>query len=246
MTATLRSNIYVHFLAPDYLDINDYFKKVDAQYWKLKHYINYRLETESIIPAWTTVYEDWVDSLDMIAKTNHKKVPSSISSFCNELTNFNTFEGETILERCKEWYHNFYERYCDLQLAEKVQRIEEKIYTSQKAIYSSQKLSELLQGTTDIKKRRSQDDDDDNKAGPSNEKRSRHEYLSCEREYYQREQDEPRILECSIEAEEPPIEWEFSTPKPDWLDKMTREHQSLISTMFSNNDPKIRHELSSK
>ncbi|CAG8611922.1 14125_t:CDS:2 [Ambispora leptoticha] len=211
MSATLRSNVHVNFLAPDYLDVNDYFKKVD-----------------------------WIGSLNIISKTNHKKIPVSVISFCKGLKNFSTFEGESILERCKEWYHNFYERYCDLQLTERVQHIEEKIY-------SSQKLSELLQGTTIIKKR-SYDDNDDNKAGPSNEKRSRHEDLSCESttgacfESYQREQDELRILE--IETEEPPIEWKFSAPKPNWLDKIAQEQQLLTSALFSNDDTKIRYELS--
>jgi hypothetical protein len=76
MTATLRSNIHVHFFAPDYLEVNNYFKKVGAQDWKLKHYLNYHLETEDIIPTWTTVYEDWIDSLNIISKINHKKFPS--------------------------------------------------------------------------------------------------------------------------------------------------------------------------
>ncbi|PKC04629.1 hypothetical protein RhiirA5_487604 [Rhizophagus irregularis] len=43
-------------------------------------------------------------------------------------------------------------------------------------------------------------------------------------------------------AEEPSIEWEFSIP--NWLDKIAQEHQLLTSTMFSNNDTKIRYELS--
>ncbi|CAI2190172.1 20213_t:CDS:2 [Funneliformis geosporum] len=141
MSATLRSNVHVNFLAPDYLDVDDYFKKVGAQDWRLKHYLNYRLETEDIIPSWTTVYEDWINSLNIISKTNHKKIPS-------------------------------------------------------------------------------QDDNDDNKEGSSNEKRSRHE------------------------TEEPPIEWELSTPKQNWLDKIAREQQLLTSAMFSNNDTKIRYELS--
>ncbi|CAB4411027.1 unnamed protein product [Rhizophagus irregularis] len=36
-------------------------------------------------------------------------------------------------------------------------------------------------------------------------------------------------VEYSIEAEEPSIEWEFSTP--NWLDKIAQEHQLLTSTI---------------
>jgi len=161
MTATLRSNIHTRFLAPDHLDINDYFKKTSAQDWKLKHYLNYHLKSENIIPTWSTVYNDWVDSLNIIIK--NKKSPGSIVSFCKELINFSTFEGESVLVHGEEWYRNFYDRYCDLQLSERVKHIEEKIY-------SSIKLSDLLENTTS--KKRSQNNDDDNK---SNEKRSRRE-----------------------------------------------------------------------
>ncbi|UZO28151.1 uncharacterized protein OCT59_021693 [Rhizophagus irregularis] len=74
MTATLRSNVHSRFLAPASLSVNDYFKKTNAQDWKLKHYLNYRLENENIIPTWTAVYNDWVDSLNTIIKLIHKKL----------------------------------------------------------------------------------------------------------------------------------------------------------------------------
>ncbi|CAB4495044.1 unnamed protein product [Rhizophagus irregularis] len=69
----------------------------------------------------------------------------------------------------------------------------------------------------------------------------------CDEKIYSSQKDlsrrnELRILEYSIEAEEPSIEWEFSIP--NWLDKIAQEHQLLTSTMFSNNDTKIRYELS--
>ncbi|CAB4425222.1 unnamed protein product [Rhizophagus irregularis] len=42
LTATLRSNVHSRFLAPASLGVNDYFKKTNAQDWKLKHYLNYQ------------------------------------------------------------------------------------------------------------------------------------------------------------------------------------------------------------
>ncbi|CAG8467813.1 9165_t:CDS:10 [Funneliformis caledonium] len=110
MTATLRSKIYNRFLAPDELNVNDYFKKVGAQDWRLKSYLNYRLETENITPTWTDVLNGWKDSLEAMINTNHIRVPNSVKHFCKELLNFNTFEGETVLERCMKWYNNFYEQ----------------------------------------------------------------------------------------------------------------------------------------
>lgn len=68
MTATFRSNVHSRFLAPASLGVNDYFKKTNAQDWKL--YLNYRLENENIIPTWTAVYNDWVDLLNTIIKAN--------------------------------------------------------------------------------------------------------------------------------------------------------------------------------
>ncbi|PKC74747.1 hypothetical protein RhiirA1_529333 [Rhizophagus irregularis] len=122
MTATLRSNVHSRFLAPASLSVNDYFKKTNAQDWKLKHYLNYRLENENIIPTWTAVYNDWSQA--------HR--------------------GKNIL------------------------------------------LSDLLETTN---KKRSQEDNYDNEAGPSNEKRSRHEDSSYEGTY----QDEPQTPEYLFE-----------------------------------------------
>src|SRR5688572_27562404 len=120
MTATLRSNTYSKYLAPEELDVADYFKEVEAENWKLKHYLNYRLENENVIPPWLTFYNDWKSSLEIIKKTNNKKIPVSVCSFCEELSNVNTFEGSSIVKSCMEWYDEFHDRYFDLQLAERV------------------------------------------------------------------------------------------------------------------------------
>ncbi|CAG8499081.1 5819_t:CDS:10 [Funneliformis mosseae] len=188
----------------------------------------YRLETENITPTWTDVLNGWKDSLEAMINTNHIRVPNSVKHFCKELLNFNTFEGETVLERCMKWYNNFYERYCDLQLAERVQHIEEKIY-------SSQKLSEMLQGTEN--KKRPQDDTNDNEAGPSNEKRSRQD-SSCEGAYqddveylfemYARDEEEIKAMDVSS------VEWEFNYPIHDWLNKVINEQKTMMSQIGSN------------
>ncbi|CAI2183056.1 15220_t:CDS:2 [Funneliformis geosporum] len=222
MTATLRSNIYSRFLAPGELNVNDYFKNVGAQDWSLKSYLNYRLEAESITPTWTDVYDCWKDSLETITikNTNHTKVPSSVKHFCKELINFNTFERETVLEQCMDWYNNFYERYCDLQLTERVQHIEEKIY-------SSQKLSEMLQGTTN--KKRPQDETNDNEAGSSNGKRITYQDESqILSEMYAQDEEEIKAIDASS------VEWEFNYPIHDWLNKVIKEQKTMMSQINSN------------
>ncbi|CAI2181372.1 15231_t:CDS:10 [Funneliformis geosporum] len=58
----------------------------------------------------------------------------------------------------------------------------------------------------------------------------------------QHEQDETRTPENKIDDEEPPIEWEFDTPRPSWLNKVIEEHCLLIS----KDDPKTIYESSLK
>jgi hypothetical protein len=59
-------------------------------------------------------------------------------------------------------------------------------------------------------------------------------------------QIDPRTFWMYSQTEEPSIEWEFSAPKPNWLDKIAQEQQLLTSALFSNDDTKIRYELSLK
>jgi len=73
MTTILRTKTYLHFkLSDSDKNINDYFRKVEAQYWQLKHYLNYHLENKNVIPSWTEIYEDWQNALKIIKKTNLK------------------------------------------------------------------------------------------------------------------------------------------------------------------------------
>lgn len=47
MTVILRSKKYSNYLIPvKEKDINDYFKKVKAQNWQLKYYLNHHLKLE--------------------------------------------------------------------------------------------------------------------------------------------------------------------------------------------------------
>ncbi|CAG8752031.1 15901_t:CDS:2, partial [Rhizophagus irregularis] len=124
MTATLRTTKYMHYTLPDSIGeetiVNEYFKKVEAQYWQLKHYLNYRLKNERVIIPWVQIYEDWLQSLKNIRGTNHKGMPGCVSSLCIELLNVtNSFEGVSVLESCMQWYNKFYERNFELQFAER-------------------------------------------------------------------------------------------------------------------------------
>ncbi|CAG8635478.1 9546_t:CDS:2, partial [Funneliformis caledonium] len=145
--------------------------KVEAENWKLKHYLNYRLENENVIPPWLTVYNDWESSLEIIKKTNNKKIPVSIRSFCEELSNVNTFEGSSIMKSCMEWYDDFHDRYFDLQLAERAQYIE-------RNIYSSQKVSKWLRGRTSEKRRSQNGEATLSKNEVANEQKRRSEQLT--------------------------------------------------------------------
>ncbi|RHZ79259.1 hypothetical protein Glove_150g88 [Diversispora epigaea] len=170
MTAILRSNKYLQFFIPENFEgVNDYFKDVKAQNWKLKHYLNYRLENEEEILTWTEIYKDWKDSLEIITKNNYKNVPGCICSFCKDLLDIDTFEGSSVLRGCIEWYNDLYDRRFDLKFADRIQLLET-------TIFSSQKISELLR--TSSKNRRLQGD---NEAGPS-EKRSRRDKNDQENE----------------------------------------------------------------
>ncbi|CAI2193086.1 1932_t:CDS:2, partial [Funneliformis geosporum] len=70
MTATLRTTKYMHYTLPDSIGeetiVNEYFKKVEAQYWQLKHYLNYRLRNERVIIPWVQIYEDCFEGVSVL------------------------------------------------------------------------------------------------------------------------------------------------------------------------------------
>jgi hypothetical protein len=152
MTATLRSHKYSDFRAPAEIEgVSYYFREVEAHEWKLKHYLNHRLEREDVLPSWTKVYKDWQESIENIKRNNYKNVPGSISSFCKDLLDVNSFEGSSILNSCREWYIDFYDRNHDLKLSERVHKQET-------TISSFQNMSNLLRNTNTLGKRENASD----------------------------------------------------------------------------------------
>ncbi len=98
--------------------IHSYFKNVEAQNWRINHYLGYRLEKDELILPWITVYDDWQSSLKVLLKSGTKQIPGSVHGFCTELLEIDdTFEGSIILKICKELYEEFHDQYLDLQIA---------------------------------------------------------------------------------------------------------------------------------
>ncbi|RIA97113.1 hypothetical protein C1645_732716 [Glomus cerebriforme] len=165
MTAVLRSTNYLSFKIPNEKDVHEYFKKVEARYWQLKHYLNFHLRTDEEILPWNTVYSKWQQSLLFISKDYVKKVPGCVSSFCKDLYNIcDTFEGSIVRDSCEEFYNEFYQRNLDLQIAERIWQLDS-------TVFSTLKISEVLQVTQN--KKRSMEY---NEAESSSGKRTRHKH----------------------------------------------------------------------
>nr|CAG8542006.1 5713_t:CDS:2 [Entrophospora candida] len=145
MTAILRSTKYLQFKVPStFQGVHSYFKEIEAQNWQLKHYLSFRLSNDIIIMPWSTVVVDWENSLSRISKNNtkHSLIPSSITTFCSELISIkNSFEGKSVLEHCKNFYDEFYDRNIDLQFSERIEKLE-------RTIFSSNKVTEVLRKET--------------------------------------------------------------------------------------------------
>ncbi|CAG8551763.1 10049_t:CDS:10, partial [Dentiscutata erythropus] len=127
-----------------------YFKEVSAQHWQLKHYLSFRLKNDETILPWSTIYNEWQQSLEFISKNLNKTIPGCVSSFCVEL-----------LKIC-DTFEEFYQRSIDLQIAERRRLLET-------TIFSEQKFTEFLQASG--QKRIVEDIED---AASSNEKRVCH------------------------------------------------------------------------
>ncbi|RIA85177.1 hypothetical protein C1645_782445 [Glomus cerebriforme] len=163
MTANLRSIKYLEFKVPADKDSHVYFKKTEAQYWQLKHYLSFRLKTDEKVLPWTAVFDDWKKSLSLISKDSVKKIPGCISSFCNDLYNIcNTFEGSIVQKSCEDLYNEFYERNLDQQITERIRQLD-------LTIFSDRKFSEFLRNESQKRLM------DDNESEPSSGKRTRHE-----------------------------------------------------------------------
>ncbi|CAG8720907.1 10008_t:CDS:2, partial [Cetraspora pellucida] len=167
MTAVLRSLKFLEFKVSTSENIpHSYFKEVSAQNWQLKHYLSFRLRIDEIILPWSTVYNEWQQSLEFISKNLNKTIPGCVSSFCVELQKIcDTFEGAIVLQGCEKFYEEFYQRSIDLQIAERRRLLET-------TIFSEQKFTEFLQASG--QKRIMEDIED---AASSNEKRVCHNVL---------------------------------------------------------------------
>ncbi|CAG8642247.1 4061_t:CDS:2 [Funneliformis mosseae] len=107
MTAVLRSIKFLDFRASEEYDICTYFKRVEAKYWQLKHYLSFRLKNDDTILPWSAVY----DLLDI----------------CE------TFEGSTVRKDCEKFYNDFYKLYLDKHAeknsVERIRLLDSKIFS---------------------------------------------------------------------------------------------------------------------
>ncbi len=134
MTAVLRTKIYLNYKVPNEYDTFAYFKIVEAQFWQLKHYLGFRLKTDKVILPWSTVYNEWQKSLNLIAKNSIKKSPGCITVFCKDLLEIcETFEGSIVRQKCEEWYNEFYQRNLDKQVAERIRELDLNILSEHKS-----------------------------------------------------------------------------------------------------------------
>ncbi|CAG8621377.1 1146_t:CDS:10 [Ambispora gerdemannii] len=165
MTAVLRTKAYLGYTVPEENNTHIYFKKAEAQFWKLKHYLEFRLKSDEIILPWSTVYNDWQNSLNLIAKNSIRKAPGCITIFCKDLLEIcKTFEGFTIRKSCEELYNEFYQLSLDKQISERIRLLDSTIFTERK-------FSEFLRNASS-KKRIGEDNEE---ASSSSEKRVRYE-----------------------------------------------------------------------
>jgi len=167
MTAVLRSSKFLDFKFNFNVEkkyVNGYFRKTEARYWQLKHYLNFRLKKDERISPWNTVYSDWRQSLLFIFKDYSKRVPNCVSSFCKELYYLcDTFEGTTVRMSCEKYYEEFYQANLDRQIAERIRQLDS-------TIFLERKFSEHLRNSSN--KRSMVDDEDDEDSSGS--KRTRH------------------------------------------------------------------------
>lgn len=165
MTAVLRTKTYLGYTISEENLTHIYFKAVEAQFWQLKHYLWFRLKSDQTILPWSTVYNDWQKSLNLIAKNSIKKAPGCITVFCKDLLEIcETFEGSAVKQSCEELYNEFYQRNLDKQISERIRQLD-------LTIFSKRKLSELLRNVSS-KKRIGEDNE---VSSSSSEKRIRHE-----------------------------------------------------------------------
>lgn len=133
-------------MLPEEYHTHSYFKRIEANFWQLKHYLNFRLKNDEIIVPWNIVYDDWKSSLNLISRSSIKKIPSSITSFCKELLEIcETFEGSAVRQSCEEFYNEFYQLNLDKQITERIKVLDT-------SIFSDRKSSKLLRNASNKKR----------------------------------------------------------------------------------------------
>ncbi|CAG8634550.1 3235_t:CDS:2, partial [Diversispora eburnea] len=132
MTAVLRTKAYLGYTVPEENNTHIYFKKAEVQFWQFKHYLEFRLKSDKIILPWSTVYNDWQKSLNLIVKNSIRKTPSCITVFCKDLLEIcKTFEGYAIKKSCEKLYNKFYQLSLDKQISERIRLLDSTIFTEQ-------------------------------------------------------------------------------------------------------------------
>ncbi|RGB30810.1 hypothetical protein C1646_671405 [Rhizophagus diaphanus] len=129
----LRSKTYLGYKVPEENYTHSYFKVVEAQFWQLKHYLGFCLNSDELIIPWSTVYDDWQKSLNLIAKNCIKKAPGCITVFCKDLLEiYETFEGSIIKQSCEDLYGEFYQRNLNKQISERIRLLDSTIFSERK------------------------------------------------------------------------------------------------------------------
>jgi hypothetical protein len=86
-----RSIKYLNFMLPEKYHTHSYFKKIEANFWQLKYYLNFQLKNNEI-----------KSFLNLILQYSIKKVLSSITSLCKKLLKIcKTFESSVVRQSCK-------------------------------------------------------------------------------------------------------------------------------------------------
>ncbi|CAG8609649.1 18794_t:CDS:10 [Acaulospora morrowiae] len=154
MTAILRSNKYSSVKAPKAYNTHIYFRNVEAEFWQLKNYLDFRLKNDSKISPWDVVFDEWQSSLDILTNDFLGKFPLSIITFCRELHDISkSFEGHVVELTCKDIYTDFYKLNADKSIIERIELVGS-------SIFIERTLSELLQSKKQLENNEEKDNDD--------------------------------------------------------------------------------------
>ncbi|CAB4443696.1 unnamed protein product [Rhizophagus irregularis] len=92
-------------MLPEEYHTHSYFKRIEANFWQLKHYLNFRLKNDEIIVPWN------IELLEI----------------CE------TFEGSAVRQSCEEFYNEFYQLNLDKQITERIKVLVTSIFSDRKS-----------------------------------------------------------------------------------------------------------------